>query len=378
MVEEDGFWYPQIDNNICIGCKTCQKACPIISPLSENNTHIPKAFAVWIDDLSIRKRSASGGLFYAIAYQMIEKGGYVVGAVFDGINVKHIITNKLSEIHNIQGVKYFQSNTSGIYNEVKRLLGEGEKVLFSGTSCQVAGLLKHLGGMNENLVTVDLICFGVPSALTVGVEERMRGKILKRIISSRDKEHQGGWLDPYYMTCEWEDGSITVSSQRQSFMLGSFCSGKVMRKSCYHCPFKLIVRQSDITIGDYHCIKDFEEQKNDGISLAYVQSDKGAEVLKDNINITIHERELLESLPYKRAIFYNDKIYENSLARRFMIPILHKAPLWFVNIFYRHIVKSKNPLIWPFTVIDVVYFWLNNRMAKNKINKIIKQLQRWE
>ena len=36
-------------------------------------------------------------------------------------------------------------------------------MLFTGTPCQVAGLKAYLGGEEENLLTVDLMCHGAPS-----------------------------------------------------------------------------------------------------------------------------------------------------------------------------------------------------------------------
>lgn len=40
---------------------------------------------------------------------------------------------------------------------------DGNKVLFSGTPCQVAGLKSYLGKEYDGLLTVDIICHGVPS-----------------------------------------------------------------------------------------------------------------------------------------------------------------------------------------------------------------------
>lgn len=365
---EEGFWYPQIDHSACVHCRACQRACPIITPV-EFSKDMPKAFAAWADRI-VRKDSASGGVFYALASKVIREGGYVCGAIFEENHVKHIITNSMNDLHRIQGTKYFQSNTHGIYRKVKNLLIMGYKILFSGTSCQVAGLYNVVGRNNENLITIDLICFGVPSPLTINVEERMRGKKLKRIINSRDKKHEGGWRNAYWMTCEWNDGTTTVSSLKESFMLGSFCSGKVMRKSCYHCPFKTISRQSDLTIGDYHCIKDFEEQKSDGISLVLVQSEKGLIELFSTKTLTIYERDIKESLPYKRTIYYNDTMYEKRLVRRYMPFLLRNAPLWLLKLMYQNIIKSNNPLVWPLTFIDALYVSLNNFYAKRKLKKI--------
>lgn len=370
--ERDGFWYPSINHHTCISCRKCMRVCPILSPEEVTIQKSPSAYACWIKDKDILQKSASGGVFYALAEKVIKEGGWVSGAVFDGYKVKHIITNKINELSDIQGTKYFQSDTLGIYKEIKLLLATGAKVLFSGTSCQVAALYKVVGKNFENLITVDLICFGVPSNLTIGVEEKIRGKKLKRIITNRDKIHKGGWNNAYHMTCEWSDGSVTVSSAAQSFMLRSFCSGKVMRKSCYHCPYKTISRQSDITIGDYHCVEGFVAQKEYGISLVLVHSDKGRSILSSNDNLSIYERELLESLQHKRTIYHNDLIYEKCVARRFMVNFLEKAPLWLIDLLYQNIVKSYNPLKWPFTVADVYLFIVNSINAKNSLKKILK------
>lgn len=49
------------------------------------------------------------------------------------------------------------------FTKVRLDLEQGRKVLFSGTGCQVQGLLGYLGGPKPGLLTVDVICHGVPS-----------------------------------------------------------------------------------------------------------------------------------------------------------------------------------------------------------------------
>lgn len=369
----DGFWYPQINHETCIECHACQRVCPVITPIVPDKGYTPKAYAAWTKK-DARHNSASGGVFFSMAEEVINHGGYVSGAIFEGKKVKHILTNNSDDLKLIQGTKYFQSDTSGIYSQIKALLKEGKTVLFGGTSCQVAGLLNYVGKDHKNLVTVDLICYGVPSALTIDVEERIRGKKLKRIISSRDKNHEGGWRNVYYMTCEWTDGTTTVSSPKESFMLGSFCSGKVMRESCYHCSYKTLSRQADFTIGDYHNVKDFDQEKKEGISLVLVHSEKGLAFIRSISELTFHERDIRECLPGKRTIYYNDSIYGTRYTRRFMPFILKKAPVSLLKVLYNYIVKSKNPLMWPITAIDICYAWVNNYKANKRMNQLLDKL----
>lgn len=361
IMKDDGFWYPQIDYNNCIGCHTCEHTCPVLSRKKTSESP-PNAYAAWANK-EVRKNSASGGAFYAMAVEIINRGGYVSGAVFDGKYVKHILTNSIDDLKAIQGTKYFQSRTTGVFKQIKQLLKEGKVVLFGGTSCQVAGLLKVVGEENDNLITVDLICYGVPSTLTIDAEERMRGKKLRRIITNRDKNHDGGWRNCYYMTCEWDDGTITVSSPGDSFMLAAFNGGMTMRKSCYHCFYKTISRQADITIGDYHNVKDFEEEKDNGISLVLTHTERGKSFLRLIQGLEIHERPLLESLNGKRTIYYNDSIYERHPLRIIMPWALRNAPIWFVNIAYRGFIKTMNPFVWPFSIIGLVYREINQYKA---------------
>lgn len=46
---------------------------------------------------------------------------------------------------------------------MKAYLKEGKNVLFTGTPCQVDGLYRYLRRNYDNLLTLDLVCHGVPS-----------------------------------------------------------------------------------------------------------------------------------------------------------------------------------------------------------------------
>ena len=112
-------------------------------------------------------KSTSGGAFFALAKKTIQSGGVVFGAAFkDGSNwdVWHTEAHDLSQLDALRESKYVQSRIGDSYIKVKDYLLEGKKVLFSGTPCQIAGLHSFLGCEYENLITVEVICHGVPSA----------------------------------------------------------------------------------------------------------------------------------------------------------------------------------------------------------------------
>ena len=129
------------------------------------NALLPPAYAVRNLDESVRKSSSSGGVFYALAEYILQCGGVVYGAVFDEkFQVVHTRGVKTDDIRKMQGSRYVQSSTAGIFEAVEKDLSEGKKVLFTGCPCQIDGLKHYLGDCGQDgLYTCDLICHGVNS-----------------------------------------------------------------------------------------------------------------------------------------------------------------------------------------------------------------------
>lgn len=114
----------------------------------------------------------------------MENDGVVFGVAFDEeLNPVHIAVKDINLLYKLQGSKYVQSSIGDSYKEVKKYLAEGKKVLFSGTPCQVAGLKGYLMKPYENLITIDIICHGVPSSkffkdYIETLEQKLEGKIV--------------------------------------------------------------------------------------------------------------------------------------------------------------------------------------------------------
>lgn len=160
--DEEGFLYPKVDVAVCIDCGLCEKVCPVI------NQNVPKeplqVFAAKNKNEDQRLRSSSGGVFILLAENIIKQGGVVFGARFDkNWEVEHGYAETLEELEPLMRSKYVQSRIGNTYKEAEMFLKQGRKVLFVGTSCQIAGLHKFLRKEYENLLTVDFICHGVPS-----------------------------------------------------------------------------------------------------------------------------------------------------------------------------------------------------------------------
>ena len=163
MVEDnEGFLYPKVDTQVCVDCGMCEKVCPVIN---QNEERIPLgAFAAVNPDEQIRRDSSSGGIFTMLAEKTIAKGGVVFGVKFNKDWMPEFgYAETMEDIAPFRGSKYVQAIVGNAYKKAEEFLKAGRDVLFSGTSCQIAGLKKFLRKDYENLLTVDIICHGVPS-----------------------------------------------------------------------------------------------------------------------------------------------------------------------------------------------------------------------
>ena len=280
LVDSEGFAYPFIDNSKCVKCHRCENVCPITRTKSASN-HIGLCYSAYNKDSEIRASSSSGGLFYLFASKIIEKHGLVCGAAFDKqFDVRHIITSNTDDLKLIMGSKYFQSVIGDTFLQIENHLKRGELVYFSGTPCQVEGLLSFLGKDYDNLITQDIICHGVPSQKTWKLYLKSKGVPAIRSLSFRDK------------SSGWENYSIRINDFKENHIknhfLRSFYFDLSLRPSCYTCKFKKEKRISDITLGDLWGANEIAPEIKDdlGISFVMINSKKGLtffEALKDNL-----------------------------------------------------------------------------------------------
>lgn len=125
----------------------------------------------------------------------------VYGACGEDIfHVRHVRIDRPEEVERIRGSKYVQSDVEGIFPSVRRDLQQGLKVLFTGTPCQVGGLKGYLQQEYDNLLTLDLVCHGVPSQqmLNENISYYTHQKDGRKIrLEFRRKSAAGRWFGPY-------------------------------------------------------------------------------------------------------------------------------------------------------------------------------------
>lgn len=276
MPDSEGFCYPKINETICVKCGLCEKVCPMLK--SQNMQGQVHAWAAYCKEDKIRLASSSGGIFSLLAEEILEEGGVVFGAAFDGqMMVHHVAVESVRDLERLRGSKYLQSRIENSYADVKAYLAADRKVLFSGTACQIAGLLHFLGRPYEKLWTVDVLCHGVPTPTlwkNYLSEQNRAFKMPVRQISFRDKSQ--GWKK-YQMAWKVEGGEIYRQPASRNPYMRLFLSNICLRPSCYDCHFKGFPRVSDLTLGDCWGVEQHSPEMDDdkGTSVVIVNTEKG-------------------------------------------------------------------------------------------------------
>lgn len=282
----------------------------------------------------IRMKSSSGGVFSLLAEKCINEGGVVFGAMFDDRwEVRHGWAGTIEELERLRGSKYVQSRMEDCYGKVKKFLTEGRNVMFTGTPCQVAGLKRFLHKEYDKLLTVDIVCHGVPSPKVwrhylEGLRKRGSFPLStpkeKAGVQSTETPFPGEKMKVGDVTFRdkctgWKDYSVTVTLEaekengekdtlRLSHLHGedaymqAFIHNLCLRPSCHNCPAKGGSSLSDITLADHWGVHELYPEYDDdrGQGLVILHTGKGEQAL-DTLSMECREVSLEKSLIYNPA-----------------------------------------------------------------------------
>lgn len=357
--DDEGFFFPEINIDLCVNCKLCYKVCPVNST-PEYHPEQKTVYAAWALDNEIRQSSSSGGLYSVFANYCFSRGGVANGVCLNKDNFfVHRLFDTPEAIKPCRGSKYVQSLPDNIYKDIKLTLNSGKLLLFTGTPCQVNALYKFLGRDYENLYTCDFVCHGVPSPQYFKC-------CLNRIIGDNNVEkisfrNLAGWgmfkikasnKEKYF------DEKIIQLSYSKTFLIGAN-----YRYSCYSCRFSRRERISDITLGDFWGLGKYKPFRHDigkGVSLLIVNTAKGQELLeqvKDQLFLDIrsfreasrenHQLRRCVKMPANRKEFYSDvkRLSDIELLKKYVPdqPLWKKLlelPLRIVSKVYRISIKT--------------------------------------
>lgn len=285
--DSNGFYKLSIDESKCIKCGLCVRNCPNninFEALYEKMPTPSFAIAAWSKDKKTRNVSTSGGVFSEFAHKIIKRNGIVVGVVYDNHKVFHTMATNETELARMRGSKYVQSDVGVIYRKIKEYLEKDCYVLFSGTPCQVFALNRYLKIKYDKLITIDLICHGVPSPRVFEdycnyMEEKYSSKINK--IYFRNKKP--GWM-VYGMKIIFDNNEVYENDTKNDPYLVGFLRDYFINDGCHQCHFTNVKRFSDITIADFwgYTSDEYEFLDDDkGISLILLNTEKGKSLFAD-------------------------------------------------------------------------------------------------
>lgn len=346
--DEQGFLYPMVDVSLCINCGICEKVCPVINQADSREPL--SVYAAKNKNEKTQRLSSSGGVFSALATYIIENGGVVFGARFDdNWQVIHDYAQTVVELQAFQTSKYVQSRIGDTFKQAEAFLKQGRQVLYSGTPCQLAGLRLFLRKEYENLISVDIVCHGVPSP-------RVWNKYLQYLFDTnesyikqpsyavtplvREKNTRLGISGINFRDkrVDWEKFGIAIhfctrttpltpgaryfsnkscdkvffESHKDNIYMKIFLKDLDLRPSCYSCPAKSGRAVSDITLADFWGIKNTLQEAYDsnGVSLVMIYSAKGEEYL--NLAQVIKT-----TASYKDAVLGNPAIEKSAIKPKY-------------------------------------------------------------
>lgn len=304
--DPNGFYIPQVDNELCIKCGICEQKCPSLHQqgILRNSLSIQQIYAAWSTNENIVKHSASGGVFAQVANDFLEHPNRLVygATLLENSTVKHISVENSKDLHLLQNSKYQQSDATGIYKHVKNALQEGKEVIFSGTPCQIAALYSFLGKEHtyNNLYTMEVICHGVPTNYLTQIAIKINNA--KGIVSYRTKSK--GWAKGNRTTYLDSNGkTIEMPRFRLDFHSRSYSSTHWLRKSCKSCPFAQIERVADITMGDFWGSNKLKYNNFMGLSVITVNNAKGEKLIKQTKDLH------LKITTYSEVLQHNQNLY---------------------------------------------------------------------
>ncbi|HBJ1647389.1 Coenzyme F420 hydrogenase/dehydrogenase, beta subunit C-terminal domain [Clostridium botulinum] len=309
--DECGFWYPSVEVEKCIKCNKCVIHCPSLNSKFYKEKNQPKVYAAWSKNEKTRISSTSGGAFYEIGKWFIEQGGVVAGCSYgdDWKSAFHMIAKNFEGLDRIKGSKYFQSDTAGIYKEVKKHLDLGKKVLFVGTPCQNVAMKSFLNKEYTNLFYMDFICRSINSPLAFHeyISELER-EYKSKVIEVQLKNKKNGW-ESLASRVRFENGQESIKDKNVDWWVQGFINYDLYtRESCYNCHYKVLPRViADITIGDFWGIK---EQSNEemfkGISVLLINTLRGKDLFENiYMKFVLSEHSLEEVIAGNPALLKN-------------------------------------------------------------------------
>lgn len=291
-----------------------------------NDNQVKVTYAAYSLNDSERLSSSSGGIFSSLAKAILADGGVVYGvAISDDCRSAEFL--RITDETGLEGLrtsKYLQAHVGLTYKQVKQDLERGLTVLFTGTGCQINGVIGFLGVGKDvnsvrekypNLYCIDVICHGAPSpALWKKYVNYIEKQNDAKLVGINFRCKDNSWVD--FGMKEIHAGSkngedkyteLYISKDKDPYML-MFLRDYCLRPSCYECKAKEI-KLADITLADFWGIQKIDPAMADGkgTSLVLIRTEKGERLFQ-----RIVDKLRIKEVSYEDGVAGNKAEYKSA------------------------------------------------------------------
>ena len=305
-LNENGFYRPIVDNELCIDCGICVKSCykfdSNLQTSTERRLSEMLLYSASAKDSSILLETTSGGVADLLAHELHNHGYTCVGVVYnsDSNRAEHKIAKTDDDLLAFRGSKYIQSYSLDALKMLVQSCKVQNYAVF-GTPCQIYALDIFLRQRKcrDKFILVDIFCHGCPSMLVWNkYHEQIIGRLGKSIgqkVNFRAKVKSWGW---YNITVTDKKKVLFKSTPKHDEFYTLFFSDQLLNDSCYSCHFRSSLEYTDIRIGDFWG-KLYAKDKI-GVSAVCLVTDKGKRIF-DSIKVKINYKKhnLSDLLPYQ-------------------------------------------------------------------------------
>lgn len=354
-LNDNGFYSPKINNDLCIDCGLCTHVCykydDSVTITSQEELNKITLYAASAKEDDLVAKTTSGGIADLLAKKLISLGYIVIGVVYDYQKdraVSRIAKNKI-ETDDFRGSKYIQSYTVEAFKELVLNI-KSQKYAVFGLPCHIYAINKYVSKHNlrDNCVLIDLYCHGCPSML---VWDKVNAKIKKKLNAERFdyvnfRGKSKGWGQ---FVLEARAGEkIYQSTPLNNEFYDLFFSNQVLNDSCTDCNLRSSLAYTDIRLGDFWG-KTFRHTKR-GMSGVSIVTSKGQELF-----------EIIQPYISSEKKNYVDFISYQSWGHKYVIN--SKLRLSLIDFLSRDV------------DIDYIVRFLNRDLSyKQKIKRVIKSI----
>lgn len=305
-LDQEGFYRPSVDENLCVDCGLCVKVCNKfdnnINLTDEAQLQKTKLYAASAKSDDIVRKTTSGGIADLLAKQLIADGYKVIGVVYDSKqnNAVHKIATTAGDTDAFRGSKYIQSYSIDAFRQLVKGV-RNEKYAVFGLPCQIYAISRYLDifKKRENCFLIDLYCHGCPSMHVWNkVSEDQREKLkVEKFKNAIWRSKYRGWGN-FVLEVIGDNGKRFVSTPMHNEFFDLFFCNQVLNESCTDCKLRGTLAYTDIRLGDFWG-KEYDKTFR-GMSGVSLVTDRAKDLFsKISSNLDAQEKPYSSFLPYQ-------------------------------------------------------------------------------